>query len=79
MSTTAAQQAREAGLPGLAYITEQTGVGRSTLDLWHKQKPDLFRVVVAGCAAMAKEGLDEREHQRIQREGYEAIREDRYP
>ena len=37
------------GLAGLHVVIEETGQSRQTLQNWHKNKPDLFRVVVKGC------------------------------
>ncbi len=48
---TPAKQAKAAGLKSLLQVSELTGVSAQTLDNWAKNKPDLFRVVLAGCAA----------------------------
>ena len=37
------------GLKGLVPVIKATGQSRQTLQNWHKNKPDLFRVVVKGC------------------------------
>ena len=37
------------GLSGLTPVMEYTGKSRQTLQNWHKDQPDLFRVVVNGC------------------------------
>jgi len=52
---TPSQQAKAAGLPSLAVVTRLTGVSKSTLFDWHKNKPKLFAVVLKGCAAIHKE------------------------
>lgn len=49
---TPAQQAKRAGLASLAEVARLTGVGASTLDLWHKNKPLLYAVVLEGCMAV---------------------------
>jgi hypothetical protein len=49
INLTASQQAKAAGLKSLAVVTQITGVSPQTLINWHKHKPDLFRVVIAGC------------------------------
>ena len=47
-----AKQIKAAGLKSTAAVSLQTGVGRQTLDNWHKYKPVLFKVVLAGCVAI---------------------------
>ena len=49
---TASQQAKAAGLPSLAAVVKISGVPQQTLDRWSKQKPQLFAVVLAGCAVI---------------------------
>lgn len=49
---TPSQQAKEAGLKGLSQVSALTGVSLQTLDNWNKSKPDLFKVVLAGCVAL---------------------------
>ncbi len=59
---TPAQQAKAAGLKELSEIVKMIGFkpnGRpitslQTLDNWHKDKPILFEMVVAGCVALQK-------------------------
>ena len=46
------QQAKEAGLKNLAAVTLITGVSVQTLTNWHRDKPRLFKAVVAGCVAL---------------------------
>ena len=48
---TPSKQAKQAGLKSLLQVSELTGVSAQTLDNWAKNKPELFRVVLAGCAA----------------------------
>jgi len=36
------------GLAGLHVVIEETGQSRQTLQNWHRNKPDLFKVVVRG-------------------------------
>jgi len=47
---TASQQAKQAGLKSLAQVSELTGVSFQTLNNWVNMKPDLFQVVLLGCA-----------------------------
>lgn len=46
---TPSQQAKAAGLKSLQQVSELTGVCAQTLTNWHRNKPELFRVVIAGC------------------------------
>ena len=48
---TPSQQAKAAGLDSLAQVSRITGVAVSTLKDWHKNKPKLFAIVLAGCAS----------------------------
>lgn len=47
---TASQKAKAAGLDSLAQVSKMTGQSAQTLSNWHKHKPELFRVVILGCA-----------------------------
>lgn len=47
--TTASKYAKQAGLKSLAEAVRMTGRSADTLTRWHKDMPDLFRVVIAGC------------------------------
>jgi hypothetical protein len=49
---TPSQQAKAAGLKSLTVASELTGVSLQTLGNWHKNKPELFQVVIAGCVAL---------------------------
>jgi len=51
---TPSQQAKAAGLKSLAAVSRQTHVAVSTLKDWHRNKPVLFRIVIAGCVALNK-------------------------
>ena len=53
---TPSKQAKDAGLKSLKQVSEMTGKPVTTLHNWHKDSPQLFRIVLIGCAA-----LDERE------------------
>jgi len=44
------QQAQAAGLKNMAQVIELTGQSAQTLNNWHKNKPQLFAVVLRGCA-----------------------------
>lgn len=48
---TASQQAKAAGLKSLTQVSEMTGASLQTLTNWAKNKPDLFKTVLAGCVA----------------------------
>lgn len=39
-------------LKSLAEVSQITGVAVSTLNDWHRTKPDLFKVVIAGCVVV---------------------------
>lgn len=54
---TPSQQCKAAGLIGLAELSNLTGISRQTLINWHKSKPKLFTVVVAGAAVIKKPTL----------------------
>lgn len=49
---TASQQAKAAGLKNLLQVQKLTGQSAQTLINWHRDKPELFRVVIAGCVAL---------------------------
>jgi lambda repressor-like predicted transcriptional regulator len=46
---TASDSAKSAGLKSLAEASKRTGVSTQTLNNWFNHKPDLFKVVIAGC------------------------------
>lgn len=50
---TASQQAKAAGLKSLLQVQQLTGQSAQTLINWHRDKPELFRVVIAGCVALS--------------------------
>ena len=50
---TAAEQAKSMGLKSLKQVTEMTGTRENTLRNWHRKRPALFRIVLAGCVAQA--------------------------
>ena len=52
MTMTPSQQAKAAGLRSLTSVSDITGVSLQTLTNWHKDKPKLFKAVVAGCVAL---------------------------
>jgi hypothetical protein len=49
---TPSQEAKSAGLKSLTSVRDITGVSLQTLTNWHKDKPKLFKAVVAGCVAL---------------------------
>jgi len=48
---TPSQQAKAAGLKNLTQVSVTTGVSLNTLTNWHRDKPELFRIVLLGCLA----------------------------
>lgn len=46
---TPSQQAKAAGLKSLSEVSELTHTSPQTLANWHKNKPELFNVVLIGC------------------------------
>lgn len=50
---TPSQQAKREGLKSLSQVSEITGVSLQTLTNWAKNKPELFKVVLAGCKALS--------------------------
>ena len=51
---TPSEQAKAAGLESLAQVVRISGVSQRTLINWHKSKPQLFAVVLAGCSTHNK-------------------------
>jgi hypothetical protein len=51
---TPSQQAKAAGLSSLAEVSRMTGQSPQTLNNWSRWKPELFRVVIAGCVAIKR-------------------------
>lgn len=54
---TASEQAIAAGLPSLAVVSTLTGVTRSTLYDWYRNKPELFAIVLRGCRVTQEQAL----------------------
>lgn len=48
---TASKKAKELGLKSLTQASELTGQSLQTLINWFNDKPELFEVVLLGCAA----------------------------
>ena len=48
---TPSQQAKNVGLKSLTQVSQITGVSLNTLTNWHRDKPELFRIVLLGCVA----------------------------
>ena len=46
---TAAKSAKAAGLKSLAEVSTITGISRQTLENWYRNRPELWKVVLAGC------------------------------
>jgi hypothetical protein len=51
MGSTPSQQAKASGLKSLTQVSDLTGVSLQTLTNWHKNKPELFKIVLLGCLA----------------------------
>ena len=51
---TPSQQAKAAGLKNLLQVCELTGQSAQTLTNWHRDKPELFKIVLLGCVASLK-------------------------
>lgn len=49
---TAAKSAKAAGLKSLAEVSTITGISRQTLENWYRNRPELWKVVLAGCLAI---------------------------
>jgi hypothetical protein len=49
---TPAKQAKAAGLESLAEVAEITGQSVQTLGNWHREKPKLFKTVIAGASLL---------------------------
>lgn len=49
---TPSQSAKAAGLHSLSEASRISGVSLQTLHNWHRNKPRLFAVVLAGCVAV---------------------------
>lgn len=60
LNLSASQEAKSAGFKSLAEVRGMLGtnakghprIGKNVLHSWHKNKPELFRAVLAGCAAI---------------------------
>ena len=48
--------AKNAGLKSLNEVSQISGVSLQTLSNWHKNKPALFEVVIAGCVVKRATG-----------------------
>ena len=57
---TASEKAKALGLKSLAQVCQMTGQSAQTLNNWHKNKPELFDVVLVGCYAKFKQLKGER-------------------
>jgi hypothetical protein len=51
---TPSQQAKAAGLKNLLQVQQLTGQSAQTLTNWHRDKPDLFFIVLLGCVSKQK-------------------------
>jgi len=48
---TPSQQAKSVGLKSLTQVSQITSVSLNTLTNWHRDKPELFRIVLLGVKA----------------------------
>lgn len=46
---TPSQQAKSVGLKSLTQVSQLTGQSLNTLTNWHRDKKDLFDIVLLGC------------------------------
>ena len=53
---TPSKQAKELGLKSLTQVSELTGQSLQTLTNWHKNKHELFIIVLIGCKAKINSG-----------------------
>lgn len=51
---TASEQAKAAGLKNLLQVQQITCQSAQTLINWHRDKPELFNIVILGCVASLK-------------------------
>ncbi len=49
---TPSEQCKAAGLKSLVELSRITGESQQTLINWHKKKPRLFQVVIAGALSL---------------------------
>lgn len=52
-------QCKSAGLASLSDLSRISGVSVQTLVNWHKNKPRLFAIVIAGAVKIKSEGRDD--------------------
>ncbi len=52
---TPSQTAKALGCKSLSQVSQITGVSLQTLGNWHKDKPELFKVVCIGAVTASKE------------------------
>lgn len=53
---TPSQQAKSVGLKSLTQVSKLTGQSLNTLTNWHRDKPELFKVVLLGCLSTLNNG-----------------------
>ena len=51
-SMSAAKQCKHGGLTGMKQLSDITGVNYRTLFNWHRDRPALFKVVIAGAVML---------------------------
>lgn len=55
---TASEKAKQHGLRNLAEVASLTKTSFQTLNNYHKNKPDLFEIILIGCAEKSKKQRD---------------------
>jgi len=45
---------RDCGLPSVAWLSEKTNVSRQTLNNWHTERPELFKIILIGAIKVYK-------------------------
>jgi len=51
---TPSQQAKALGIKSMKQVSQMTEVSTQTLINWHRDKPELYRVVLLGCTVDLK-------------------------
>jgi hypothetical protein len=55
MSNKPSDQAKQLGLKSLAQVCKLCNKPQDTLIRWHKENPELFKIVLQGCAVECNE------------------------
>ncbi len=57
---TPSEQCKQAGLKSLEEVSKFSGQSVQTLINWHKNKPELFRLLILGCIVEKTNQLEEK-------------------